>query len=64
MNIIWEDGEENTISSTGTITDTLNVSGTTTNKTGNIFIVKDIPDKTYELEDIRLYCDYIYLDTA
>ena len=64
MNIIWEDGEENIISSTGTITDTLNVSGTTTAKTGNIFIVKDIPDKTYELEDIRLYCDYIYLDTA
>ena len=50
MNIIWEDGEENTISNTGTITDTLNVSETTTVKTGNIFIVKDIPDKTYELE--------------
>ena len=71
MSIIWEDDEEeNIIQSVDTNKDPNELqllSGTYVVKTEkNIYIVLDKPDPSVEhkLEDIRIYCDYIYLDTA
>ena len=35
----------------------------TDNKDGTIYLQLNEPNKEYTLDDIRLYCDYIYLDT-
>jgi len=70
MKVIWEDDEEeNTIDITQNPTNgnlTIALTGTyTSDKTNkNMYIITNIPDKNYEIQDIRLYCDYIYLDTA
>jgi len=67
MSIIWEDDEEENIIAGYTDADTITVLGTySAIKTGNIYIVLDKPDPSVEhkLSDIRIYCDYIYLDTA
>ena len=67
MSIIWEDDEEENIIAGYTDADTITVLGTfSAIKTGNIYIILDKPDPSVEhkLGDIRIYCDYIYLDTA
>ena len=69
MSIIWEnDEEENIIQSVdvGADPDKLQLkTGTYTAKTKeNMYIILNKPDKTYSLTDVRMYCDYIYLDTA
>ena len=68
MSVIWSDTmEENIIQSVDVSTnpDQLQLVGTHTAKTAtDLYIIKNIPDKTYTLNDIRIYCDYIYLDTA
>ena len=65
ITIIWENDEEENVITNVTGATTLTVSGTfSTTKTGNIFIILDKPDKTYQLKDFRIFCDYVYLDTA
>jgi hypothetical protein len=62
--LVWEsDGIEQRVN--GRIdSDTIELSSTNTaGKSGYVYLVLDEPDKNYSLEDIRLYCDYIYLDT-
>ena len=29
-----------------------------------LYLLKNEPLKDYELEDFRIYCDYVYLDTG
>ena len=62
--LIWEsDGVEQNVSSR-IDSDTIELSSTNTaGKTGYVYLLLDEPDRDYSLEDVRLYCDYIYLDT-
>ena len=62
--ILWEsDGLEQTVTSM-IDSDTIQLSSNNTaGKSGYIYLILDEPDRDYSLEDIRLYCDYIYLDT-
>jgi hypothetical protein len=62
--IIWEeDGREETVSSR-VDSDTIQMtSNSVAGRTGYMYLQIDEPDKIYELDDIRIYCDYIYLDT-
>ena len=62
--LIWEeDGKEETVSSR-IDSDTIQMStNSVSGRTGYIYLQLDEPDKTYDLDDIRIYCDYIYLDT-
>ena len=62
--LIWEeDGKEETVSSR-VDSDTIQMtSNSVTGRTGYMYLLIDEPDKNYDLDDIRIYCDYIYLDT-
>lgn len=64
--ITWEsDGKEEFISSNEIISEnTIQLEPSSSKgKKGFIYLQLDEPDKEYLLDDIRLFCDYIYLDT-
>ena len=61
--LTWEeDGKENTITSRNSNSITIN-GNLQPGKRGYILVLLDEPDKEYQLDDIRLFCDYVYLDT-
>lgn len=62
--LIWEtDGKEEIITSR-IDSDTIQLSSNSIpGKKGYVYIILDEPDKEYSLDDVRLFCDYIYLDT-
>ena len=63
LTVIWEDSEEvvSIISSDST---SITVSNSfMAGRRGYIYVITNEPDKEYTLDDVRLYCDYIYLDT-
>ena len=63
--LVWEeDGKEELVKSL-VDTDTIEMIGDSKPKghKGYIYLLLDEPDKEYSLDDIRIYCDYIFLDT-
>ena len=72
ISIIWKDDmEENKISIVNDALEfvdnnkKLKLEGNSyTEKTGEIYIIKFKPIKPEKIEDIRIFCDYIYLDVA
>ena len=61
--LIWEDGVEQMVKKIDTDNNEIILKENYKSNTSNIYIEVDRPDKVYNLDDIRLYCDYIYLDT-
>jgi len=63
--LTWEiDGKEEFVSKrVDSDTIQLTSSSKASSKKGYMYLQLDEPDKEYLLDDIRLYCDYIYLDT-
>ena len=64
MQLLWDDGSTNTVVSR-TNDNTLSItSDSSSNKTGYAYLITEEPKETLELKDVRIYCDYIYLDTG
>jgi len=65
--LIWEDGTEQTVDKIYIENKKIilkeNYKSNTKLDKSNIYIEINSPAKIYNLDDIRLYCDYIYLDT-
>ena len=62
--LTWEvDGREDSVVAR-VDSDTISLSSNlTAGKTGYVYLQLDEPDREYSLDDVRLYCDYVYLDT-
>ena len=60
----WEiDGKEETVSSRNSGTQITLSANTVAGRKGYAYLQTDKPDKEYAIEDIRIYCEYIFLDT-
>ncbi len=64
LTLVWQDLEENIISKNGDTDQKLLLDKSYSTKTGYVYLITDKPKKNYDIKDIRLYCDYIYLDIA
>ena len=65
MILMWDDGTEDRVQSrTDTQTLLLQSNSSVGDKTGYGYLIKEEPLKDYKLDDVRIYCDYIYLDTG
>ena len=68
MKLLWEDDlEVNVINNRNFFNEkslVLQNTQTFPNKTGYVYLLKNEPLKKYEIKDLRIYCDYIFLDTG
>ena len=68
MKILWVDNKETNLVKNRKISDETSLvlkTTYTTEKTGYAYLLKNEPIKdTYKIGDMRIYCDYIFLDTG
>ncbi len=63
MSLLWDDGTTDTVVSRAS-DNSLTILNSSSNKTGYAYLIEEEPKETLSITDLRVFCDYIYLDTS
>tara|TARA_B100000123_G_scaffold167060_1_gene123780 strand:+ start:1916 stop:3349 length:1434 start_codon:yes stop_codon:yes gene_type:complete len=62
MTLLWDDGSIDKVVSRQSDNSLTIINNDSSNKTGYAYLIEEEPKETLSLRDLRVYCDYIYLD--